>query len=495
MQIAIVGAGFAGLSTAKILKAMGHAVTVFEKDSEVGGVWAASRRYPGLTTQNVRSTYALSDFPYPDDYPEWPSGEQVQRYLAAYARQFGLEAHIRLQTEVLAAELAADGASWQLATLDRVSGQQARSSFDYLVVCNGTFSQPKVPDFEGAAEFQAAGGLVCHTSQWPGDAALKGRHLLVVGYGKSSCDVAQAASAAAASTTVVVRQLIWKMPKKLFHVLNYKYLLLTRMGEALFEYIRVKGFERFLHGPGKPVRNSLLRQVQWVVTVQCKLKALGLLPALPFESISRSTVSLVTDGFYESVAAGRIRVCRDAVIRRLHAGADGRFAELSTGERLPADLVVCGTGWHQRVPFLPQAVMASVTDDSGNFRLYRAMLPVHVPRLAFNGYNSSLFSQLSCEIAALWLADLLGGQLKLPTTAEQDRDISERLNWIDKRNEGKHAKGTNVVPFSLHHVDELLQDLRLPLGVLTRIKHWLLPVNPADYASATRGLLARYGRR
>ena len=167
---------------------------------------------------------------------------------------------------------------------------------------------------------------------------------------------------------------------------------------------------------------------------------------------------------------------------------------MSTGERLPADMVVCGTGWHQRVPFLSDEVMSSVTDANGNFRLYRSMTPVHVPRLAFNGYNSSLSSQLSCEVGALWIADLLGGRLRLPTTAVQDSDISERLNWIDKRNDGKHAKGTNVVPFSLHHVDELLQDLQLPLGVLTRIKHWLLPVNPADYAPATRALLARYQR-
>jgi hypothetical protein len=494
MHVAIVGAGFAGLSTAKILKAMGHEVTVFDKDTEVGGVWAASRRYPGLTTQNVRSTYALSDFPYPDDYPEWPSGEQVQHYLAAYARHFDLGPRISLRTEVLRADLESGGASWQLTTIDHATGQEARRSFDYLVVCNGTFSQPKMPEFDGAAEFQSSGGMLCHSSQWPGNAAVKGRHLLVVGYGKSSCDLAQAVSGEAASTTLVVRQLIWKMPKKLFNVLNYKYLLLTRMGEALFEYIRVSGFERFLHGPGKPVRNSLLSQVQWVVTVQCKLKALGLLPALPFESISRSTVSLVTEGFFESVGAGRIRVCRDAVIRRLHAGPEGRFAELSTGERLPADMVVCGTGWHQRVPFLSDEVMSSVTDANGNFRLYRSLMPVHVPRLAFNGYNSSLFSQLSCEVGALWIADLLGGQLRLPTTAVQDSDISERLNWIDKRNDGKHAKGTNVVPFSLHYVDELLQDLQLPLGVLTRIKHWLLPVNPADYAPATRALLARYQR-
>ena len=49
-NIAIVGAGFAGLVSAKVFKDFGWSVTVFEKDSEVGGVWSSSRRYPGLTT-------------------------------------------------------------------------------------------------------------------------------------------------------------------------------------------------------------------------------------------------------------------------------------------------------------------------------------------------------------------------------------------------------------------------------------------------------------
>ncbi len=77
-SVGIIGAGFAGLSTAKVLRAFGFEVTVFEKEPDVGGVWAASRRYPGLTTQNPRTTYALSDFPMPASYPEWPSGQQVQ---------------------------------------------------------------------------------------------------------------------------------------------------------------------------------------------------------------------------------------------------------------------------------------------------------------------------------------------------------------------------------------------------------------------------------
>jgi dimethylaniline monooxygenase (N-oxide forming) len=495
MNIAIVGAGFAGLSTAKVLKAFGHQVTVFEKEADVGGVWSASRRYPGLITQNVRDTYALSDFPYPADYPEWPSGEQVQAYLASYARHFGLEPSLRLRTEVVATELDESLRQWTVTWRSAQNPQQLESAtFDLLIVCNGIFSQPMVPDYAGAQAFQAAGGRICHTSQLHDHDSVRGQHVLVVGYGKSSCDVAQSVCQHAAATHVVARHLIWKVPRKLLNVLNYKYLLLTRLGEGLFKYIRVTGFEKFLHGIGRPIRNSMLGQVQWVVTRQCRLQELGLKPDKPFETIARSTVSLVTDGFYESVAAGHIQVHKECEIRELKVTAQGRHAVLSNGQTIPADVVVCGTGWHQSVPFLPPSIMARVTDKSGNFRLYRSMVPLDVPGLVFNGYNSSFFSQLNCEVGALWIADLLGGRLRLPSLREQEKAVTERLAWMHERTDGKHAKGTNIIPFSLHHIDELLRDMGLPLSALTRFKQWLMPTNPSDYRVVMRKLLARYGR-
>ena len=50
MHIGIIGAGFAGLSHAKVLREFGFDVTVFDKTPDVGGVWSRTRRYPGLTT-------------------------------------------------------------------------------------------------------------------------------------------------------------------------------------------------------------------------------------------------------------------------------------------------------------------------------------------------------------------------------------------------------------------------------------------------------------
>lgn len=143
MQIAIIGAGFAGLAAGKVLAEFGHDITIYEKAPDVGGVWSATRRYPGLSTQNNKGTYALPDLPMPKHFPEWPSGAQVQQYLETYARSFGLLDRTRLSTEVVSAELDEGGPRWTLRT--RGPGGDREETADFLVVANGIFSDPFVP--------------------------------------------------------------------------------------------------------------------------------------------------------------------------------------------------------------------------------------------------------------------------------------------------------------------------------------------------------------
>ena len=384
MKIAIIGAGFAGLSAAKVLTQFGHDVTVFEKAPDVGGVWSATRRYPGLRTQNNKDTYFLSDFPMPAEYPEWPTGEQVQRYLAAFAKHFDLERRIHLNTEVLLAEPEGEK-GWHIKARSTRSGLESDYQFEHLVVANGIFSEPFIPPYPGVDEFKAAGGRLCATSEFNHIEEARGKDVLVVGYGKSSCDVAAAIGEVAASTKVIARELLWKMPRKIMNVLNYKYLMLTRMGEALFPYIEVKGFERFLHGPGRGVRDSMIGSLQKVATKQLKLDKLGLVPEGTFDRIARSTVSLSTDELYEQVIAGTTEVARECEITSLGARDGKPVATLSDGRTVPADLVVCGTGFKQVVPFLRQSVQDEITDERGNFELYRQILPLTVKRLHFCG--------------------------------------------------------------------------------------------------------------
>src|ERR1700712_832591 len=136
MKIAVVGAGVAGLCTAKVLHQAGHEVVVHDRTPDVGGVWSAERRYPGLCTQSARDTYAFSDHPMPADYPEWPDGAQVQAYLEAYVEHAGIAPLLRLGTEVVHAG-PRPGGGWTVRTRPRAGDAEDSSEYDHLVVANG----------------------------------------------------------------------------------------------------------------------------------------------------------------------------------------------------------------------------------------------------------------------------------------------------------------------------------------------------------------------
>ena len=495
MKVGIIGAGVAGLATAKVLSQAGHEVRVFDKCPDVGGVWSRTRRYPGVTTQSPKAQYSLSDFPMPKDYPEWPSGAQVQAYFAAYAAEFGLGSALRLDTEVTAASPAGDG-RWTLTLQSRDAGgtestEESTEEFDRLVVANGVFCEPSVPSYPGLDEFTAAGGRLYAGTEFNDAEQARGRHVLVVGYGKSACDIAVAISGVAAGTDVIARQLLWKVPRRIGGFLNFKMLLLTRMGEGLFRYLRPRGFEKFLHGPGYGLRRRMINSIGSVSVRQFGLARLDLVPVGRMEDIVRGAIGLASEGFFEGVQDGTIAVHRDTVITGLSAGADGPTAELADGTTLRADLVVCATGYTQGVPFLPEDTRTRLFDERGNFMLYRQILPLDVPGLYFNGYNSSFFSPLNAEMAALWIAADLAGAVALPDPEAMRAAVVEQLAFMDDATDTHHCRGTKIIPFSMHNVDEVLGDLDLNIGRGVRASHWLNPVNPAAYRRMTQLLLRR----
>ena len=486
MRVAIVGAGVAGLATAKVLTQAGHEVVIYEKAPDVGGVWSRTRRYPGLTTQSPKAQYSLSDFPMPRDDPEWPTGAQVQAYLAAYASRFGLQEALRLCTEVTSAAPAPGG--WD------VSAAGTTERFDALVVANGVFCEPAVPRYPGEAAFNAAGGQVLAGPDLHDEEQARGKRVLVVGYGKSACDITVPVSEVAASTDVIARHLLWKVPRRIGGFLNFKMLLLTRMGEALFKYLRPRGVEQFLHGPANGMRGNMINSIGSASVRQFGLKRLGLVPPGQMEDIVRGAIGLATEGFYEGVRAGRIVVHPNRTITQLLADDGKPAAELDDGTLLPADLIICATGFTQGVPFLPADVTRRVLDDRGNFMLYRQIRPMDVPGLYFNGYNSSFFSPLNAEMAAVWIAADLAAAVALPEPAAMRQQVADQLAFMDVATDTHHCRGGKIIPFSLHNVDEVLGDLGVNISAAVRAWHWLMPVDPAAYRHITPAVLGRLPR-
>jgi len=494
MRVGIIGAGAAGLATAKVLAQAGHEVVVYDKAPDVGGVWSRTRRYPGLTTQSPKAQYSLSDFPMPRDYPEWPTGAQVQAYLAAYASHFGLEAALRLSTEVTAAVPVPDG-GWAITAASAAghsaTGHSGTEHVDKLVVANGIFCEPAVPRYRGEAEFTSAGGQVLAGTELHDEERARGKRVLVVGYGKSACDVTVPVSQVAASTDVIARHLLWKVPRRVGGVLNFKMLLLTRLGEALFKYLRPRGVEKFLHGPANGLRGKMINSIGSASVRQFGLARLRLVPPGQMEDIVRGAIGLATEGFFEGVTAGRIVVHPNRTITALLDEHGTPTAELDDGTRLPADLIVCATGFTQGVPFLPADVTRRVLDERGNFMLYRQIRPVDVPGLYFNGYNSSFFSPLNAEMAAVWIAADLAGAVALPDQGAMRRQVVGQLAFMDTATDTHHCRGGKIIPFSLHNVDEVLGDLGVNIGAAVRAWHWLMPVDPAAYRRVAPAVLAR----
>jgi hypothetical protein len=196
------------------------------------------------------------------------------------------------------------------------------------------------------------------------------------------------------------------------------------------------------------------------------------------EDIVKGAIGLATEGFFEGVAKGRIVVHRDTTITRLYTSDGHPYAELSDGSTLPPDLIICATGFTQGVPFLDPDVQAHLFDERSNFMLYRQILPLGVEGLYFNGYNSSFFSPLNAEMAAVWIAAHLAGAVALPDPQHMRQAVVEQLAFMDVATHRHHCRGTKIIPYSLHNVDEVLNDLDANISARVRDSHWLNPVSP-----------------
>lgn len=466
MRIGVVGAGIAGLSATKVLRSVGHEVLTFDRTPDVGGVWSATRHYPGLRTQNTRHTYTFTDHDPPSSWPDFPSAAQWHSHIASYVDRFGLSGSLMLNTVIVNAMPTVGG--WVLTTQ---AGE--KHMIDHLVVANGVFSAPRIPRWPGVDIHAASGGVVKAPSQRLTLDEARGRHVIVVGYGKSACDVAVSLSEVAESLTIVARRLLWKGSKRLLGR-DAEDSAMTRVTETMFSH----------PGAFRPAW-SLIRRLH---VAEQRLADVDLIPPGRFEDIGQSTSSMMSDGFVDAVRAGTIVVKHDRSITSLTAGPK---AQLDDETVLPADLVIAATGFEQDAPFLD--VTANIHDQEGNFDLFRRILPHDVPNLTFCGYNSSLFSTINAEVGATWTAAHLAGALALPTVENRREQVTRELEYMKTRTHGKHARGTSVIPFSIRNIDEMLADLGAALTFRKRLAQCGRRVLPRDYRDSIEGVLRDIG--
>ena len=181
VDVAIIGAGFAGIGMATRLARRGReSFVVLERAGAVGGTWR-DNTYPGIACDIPAHLYSYSFRPPADWSTVYPSGAEIRRYLERTVADEGFGERVRLGCELLDASWNPDTARWALSTSNGDISCRA------LVLAVGRLSEARIPDIEGLDSFT---GEVVHTAAWRDDLPLDGARIGLVGTGASAVQIA-----------------------------------------------------------------------------------------------------------------------------------------------------------------------------------------------------------------------------------------------------------------------------------------------------------------
>lgn len=183
-DVAIVGAGSAGLATASLLGRSGLEPLLLEAGPEPGAAWRG--RYDRLRLHTPRLLSGLPGGRIPRRYGRWVARDDLLAYFRDYA------AGLDVRTDTRVDRIDRDGDAWRL----ELDGEPITARA--VIVATGYNGAPFVPDWPGRGDFP---GELIHSSGYRNAAPFRGRDVLVVGAGNSGAEIATDVAEGGASRT------------------------------------------------------------------------------------------------------------------------------------------------------------------------------------------------------------------------------------------------------------------------------------------------------
>lgn len=425
-RVVIIGAGVAGIATGVTLQRAGfNDFTILEKGSDVGGVWHWNR-YPGLTCDVPSQLYQFSFAPKPDWSGLFAPGAEIQSYLRDVVDQFGLERHLRLDTEVVSAEFT--GSRWCITTSDG-----AELEADFLVSATGVLHHPLTPDIPGLDSFT---GDVVHTARWDSGVATEGRRIAVIGTGSTGVQVVSALQPAAARISHLVRSpqwIIWApMGLRQSAVVGRFLQARPRLHRKLYDVL--------LWGssilPDIVTRPSWRRRVvqayaRWSLRTQIRDPDLRDSLTPDYQPLCKRQV--LSSSYYRAIRAKNAELVTSAIERLTPHGV-----QLADGRSIEVDLLILATGFHTHNYMRPMQLRGrdgvSIDDAwAKGSRAYRMTaipgFPNHFTVLGPNSPTGSIIPQYPAELTARyithWLTRFRDGDID---TVEVTEEATAKFN-------------------------------------------------------------------
>lgn len=399
----IIGAGVSGINAAYRIQTQmpGCRFVILEGRDSIGGTWDLFR-YPGIRSDSDIYSFGFAWSPW---YRRelLAQGGDIRQYMIDAAKQNGLDQHIKYHSKVLAANWVSKEKRWEISVQEGDSIKPAvyRGRFLFLGTGYYDYEQPRETTIPGLENFK---GKVIHPQFWPKGYDYSGKEMVVIGSGATAVTIVPSVADKVKKVTMLQRSPTYMLP------VNSRNWLRDLMFATL---------------PAMVVHKA--NRVMWIILTYFVSILASYHPGIMKRLIRRENMRRLPDGYawdphfkprynpweqrlcatpdgdiFAAIRAGKAAVATDT-IERVTADA----IELSSGERLPADVIVTATGIRLLFAGGVRFTIDDEAFDAPAKFVWRAAMIQDLPNVVFSmGYLKSGSWTLGADCAALLLVRL-----------------------------------------------------------------------------------------
>ena len=435
VDVLIVGAGVSGIGAAHHLREQfpDRTFVILDAQDNRGGTWW-THKYPGVRSDSDLFTYGYRFKPWRG--PAIAAGEEILAYLDEVIDEDDLARHIRYQCRVTAASWSTEARQWTVEVTRGDTGQRLRYTTAFLWMCQGYYNhtRPYRPRWEGMDRFR---GVIVHPQQWPADLDLTGKRVVVIGSGATAATLIPAIAGQAEHVTMLQR--------------SPSYYFAPPVNDPLAVELRALDIpEEWTH---EILRRKFMAQMD--LLARMSTESPGELHAFLIESMRpllpegfdidkhftpryrpwQQRIAIVPDGnLFAALREGKASIVTDTIETFTSRGIN-----VSSGEEIPADVVVSATGFNLS---LFGDVAFTVDGEPVDFTervTWRGIMISGVPNMAYVfGYfrhSWTLRVDLVCDLLVRLLAGMRdkGAAMVTPALRQEEADMP-LLSFADPDN-------------------------------------------------------------
>lgn len=401
-DVLIVGAGLSGIGMACHLarECPDKRVGILERRDAIGGTWDLFR-YPGIRSDSDMFSFGYKFRPW-GGLQVLADGPSIKQYVQDTAAEYGVDKAIHFGSHITRADWSSEQARWTLTATDADGGDPRQFRSQFIILCTGYYNYDTGhrPRFEGEADFA---GRIIHPQHWPDDLDYAGKRVVVIGSGATAVTVVPAMADQAAHVTMLQRS-----PSYIFSVPAF-----DTLSKVLGWFLP----QRWVHGFAR-WRNIVIQRWMYKAARRWPERVRKLLLGMVRKQLDDPSqmrhfeprympwderLCAVPDGnLFEAINAGRASVVTDQIER---FSAEGLV--LTSGETLPADIVVTATGLDMQVMGGMQVAIDGVPRAINSVMTYKSVLVQDMPNMGYVfGYTNAPWT-LKADLAAEYLCRVL----------------------------------------------------------------------------------------